>query len=371
MPTGGCKKKDAPIRVLHAAETVIGGIGSYMDDLVSQQSLHYGQESVRVVVPARQAGFFERVSGQQVAGIQAKRHRLATAIELARRVNAEALTFAPDIIHLHSSYAGLAVRPFLMLLHQHSKVVYCPHGWAFRRETANMFNSVAARTELALSHMTDAIVCISHSEYDAGRDAGICPDTLQVIFNGIADQPQEESVGELHWPDHRLRLLFVGRFDRQKGIDVFLDAMNQLRDVACAYVVGAPVVNGETLPAIPDNVTCIGWKSRAEVQHCYRSAELLVMPSRWEGFGLVAVEALRAGLPVLASRVGGLVDIVEDGVCGRLVAPGSTSAIVDTVRSLDRDGLKEMGRAGRIRATSLFGVERMFSEMHDLYCRLL
>ncbi|ABB23648.1 Glycosyltransferase-like protein [Pelodictyon luteolum DSM 273] len=371
MRLNGFEENAGPIRVLHAAETVIGGIGSYIDELVCLQNRHYGAESVRVVVPASQAGFLERVSAAQVIGFQEKQHRLANAIELAGRVYAETFNFSPHILHLHSSYAGLAVRPPMIFLHHKPKVVYCPHGWAFCRDSAGMLNAISARIEYALSYATDAIVCISHSEHDAAMGAGICRDRLQLICNGIDDDLQQADEGAINWPDNRLHLLFVGRFDRQKGIDVFLEAMRRLGNLAFAYVVGAPVVNGEALTAIPDNVTLVGWKSRAEVQAYYQSADLLVMPSRWEGFGLVAAEALRAGLPVIASRVGGLVDIVEDGVCGRLVAPESPTAIVDAVSSLDREMLRRMGQAGKARANSLFGSTRMFNEMDCLYTRLL
>ncbi|MFX6269921.1 glycosyltransferase, partial [Acinetobacter baumannii] len=76
-------------------------------------------------------------------------------------------------------------------------------------------------------------------------------------------------------------------------------------------------------------------------------ADVIVVPSRWEGFGLIAVEAMRAGLAVIASRVGGLAEVVEEGVTGFLVEPDKPEEIVNILRTVTREQLHEMGNAGR------------------------
>jgi glycosyltransferase involved in cell wall biosynthesis len=84
---------------------------------------------------------------------------------------------------------------------------------------------------------------------------------------------------------------------------------------------------------------------------------------------LTAVEAMRAGLPVIASRVGGLVEVVEHGVTGLLVEPGSR-ALVDAIRSVGTESLRSMGEAGRQRFAEHFTLDRMHAQLTALYQRV-
>src|SRR4029453_10577437 len=98
-----------------------------------------------------------------------------------------------------------------------------------------------------------------------------------------------------HWPYGKRRVLFVGRFDRQKGIDVLLDALPELQDSAFCYLVGDRVLNNGPVPAMPANARTTGWLTAAEIESFYKSADVVVVPSRWEGLGLIGAEGMRAG----------------------------------------------------------------------------
>ena len=322
-----------------------------------------------VVLPETHAGHIRKIEPAAITPFQDKGNRLGNSLALVRKVLRQMEEFHPDVVHLHSTLAGAAIRPFIRLLQERPKVVYCPHGWAFKRDSSATMRRVAEKVELAMSGLSDAIVCTSNGELDSAMGIGIERSRLARILNGIPSL-EDASAEEVVWPDSRLRLLFVGRFDRQKGIDLFLAAMQELREVAFACVIGAPVVDHDMPEVIPDNVTLLGWQSRDGLLAYYRSADLLVMPSRWEGFGLVAAEAMRSGLAVLGTRIGGISDIVEDSVTGMLVEPESVQAIVSAIRSTSRSELGRMGESGRLRFECLFSSERMFSEMHQLYARL-
>src|SRR5690606_9841845 len=103
-----------------------------------------------------------------------------------------------------------------------------------------------------------------------------------------------------------LRLLFVGRFDRQKGVDIFCEVLKRLGSRAYGVMVGGAVLHDSINLEYPYNVRTVGWRPKNELASFYRSADILVVPSRWEGFGLVAAEAMSLGCPVIASNVGGL-----------------------------------------------------------------
>jgi glycosyltransferase involved in cell wall biosynthesis len=250
-----------------------------------------------------------------------------------------------DIVHAHSTFAGIAARLVLGLRRKRPKLVYCAHGWAFDRAAPRLQLQVARWLELALSPLTDRIVCISAHDLRSAKSAGLPGNRLLLLTNGIAAAlrtPVDTDV----WPAGKIRVLFVGRFDRQKGADIFSDMMAELGDRWYGCAIGAPVIDGAQ-PEFPSNVTCVGWLSRPEVQRYLADCDVLVVPSRWEGFGLIAVEAMRAGKAVIAARVGGLADIVVDGTTGKLVPPYSAPDFAAALRPLTRQDLVAMGAAGR------------------------
>jgi glycosyltransferase involved in cell wall biosynthesis len=159
----------------------------------------------------------------------------------------------------------------------------------------------------------------------------------------------------------------VGRLDAQKGVDVMLAAMRELGPAASAVVVGGWVCETREKLDLPPNVTATGWLPRETIQSLYAAADVLAMPSRWEGLPIVALEAMRAGLPVVATRVGGIPEAVEDGVTGLLVDADSPSQLARALRSLDAATLLRMGGEARRRYVREFGVERVVAELDDLY----
>jgi glycosyltransferase involved in cell wall biosynthesis len=102
-----------------------------------------------------------------------------------------------------------------------------------------------------------------------------------------------------------------------------------------------------------------------------RESDAVVMPSRWEGFGLVALEAMREARAVLAARVGGLAEIVVDGETGLLFTPDDVRSLEDAIVRCAEFDLAGLGLKGRTRFEAAFGAERMAQEIDDVYtaCR--
>ena len=353
------------MKILHVAETLRGGIASYLDEILPAQIARYGPGAIGILAGEDQIRELKRVTGLCLFTYRADDGRLKRTLGLARALRGIVAQGDFDLVHAHSTFAGIAARVVLGPLRQRPKLVYCAHGWAFDRAAPWLHLQAARALELALSPFTDRIVCISAHDLRSARAAGLPRARLTLLTNGIAADSRVEQ-GDAAWPSDAIRVLFVGRFDRQKGADIFADTMAALGSGWHGCAIGAPVVDG-AMPGFPPNVTCAGWLSRDEVQRYLASCDVLVVPSRWEGFGLIAVEAMRAGKAVVAARVGGLADIVVDGSTGRLVAPHDASGFIAALRTLGRDELAAMGRAGRTRFLREYTAESLNRGLFALY----
>lgn len=357
--------------VLHCAETIKGGIATYLRELIPLQAEAFGASNVVVVIPGSQISELPVPAGVRVIAYNDAHGRVANAVALAATVLRQIRVLKPSVLHIHSTFAGAAVRFTALAFRSKCRIVYCPHGWAFDRPMSRLGSFLVRWVERALSRFTDAIVCISEHEQRTAVSCGLPPDKIRVVLNGVSAERPERAHVSFSWLEGRKRLLFVGRFDRQKGVDVLTQALHALGDEVSAIVAGGAVLADGERVQFPRNTQCLGWLSPGQLETLFDSADFLVVPSRWEGFGLIATEAMRAGLAVVASRVGGLPEIVIDGVTGRLVIPEEVDFLVDAIRRIDRSTLREMGRAGRERFQSKFTMGRVHSELADLYRRVL
>lgn len=353
-----------PYYVVHAAETIRGGIASYLREIVPRQVARYGTDRVAVIVPSDQLHDLGQIVGAILIGVKRSRLRIRTAWHVRKCLVKLLVEREAKIVHIHSSFAGVTCRLPPTACGRFEKLVYCPHGWAFVR--TGRAASIARRVERTLAHRCDAIVCVSSSERDAALRAGLPPLKLHVIFNGLPDRKSGQVVNARRDAD-TLKLVFVGRLDRQKAFDVLIGALAIVQSNVDVEVFGEAVVGEYKEAALPANVHMHGWQSFADIEPYLLSSDALVMPSRWEALGISALEAMRAGKPVIASAVGGLVELVEDGVTGRLVPPSDAAALARVLDSLERGSLAEMGRRGRQRFLEKFQIEKCEANLAALY----
>jgi glycosyltransferase involved in cell wall biosynthesis len=356
------------LKVLHVAQTAQGGVGSYLEEVMQLQAQIYGPDGIRAVLPAEHAAAFPGLLPAWLATFAAPGagrllstwRMTVVAVDMVRR-------WKPDVVHLHSTFAGLALRPILKFFGK-TLVVYCAHGWSFDRHVGRWQIRLCRSLERLLSRLCDRIVCVSHKDYERGASAGIPRSLMRVVLNGIADHGTAAQPAHCDmWPATGLKILFVGRLDAQKGVDVLLAAMRQLGDRGFAVIVGSSVVGEEATASTPANVKVLGWLAREQIEQLYAAADVLAMPSRWEGLPIVALEAMRAGLPVIATRVGGISEAVEDGVAGRLIDAESSSQLAAALESLDSATLRLMGVNARRRFLESFRIERVVQELDQLY----
>jgi glycosyltransferase involved in cell wall biosynthesis len=358
------------MRVLHIAQSISGGIASYLEEIAAYQTSAFGENGVRFLIPAGHRQHVPSIACGQIVEFSPCERSCRGLLALATASWREIRRFAPAIVHLHSTFAGAIARPVSVLQPARPRVIYCPHGWAFGMEASRPKRVLFAWIERLLAPLSDAIVNISHWEHELARENGLDPQRMVTIRNGVAPLPTEDR-SSLSFEEDRIHLIFVGRHDRQKGLDILLDVFAEADSADIhLHVVGAPVVDSTAVrPRSPSlsNVTHYGWLGRSEVSDLIARADALVMPSRWEGFGLTALEAMRAGKPVLASRRGALTEIVEHGRSGFHFDPENRTELLGLLKRLDKNELRRMGAAAHSRFLGGFTSERLNSELVALY----
>ncbi|HTZ07008.1 MAG TPA: glycosyltransferase family 4 protein [Gaiellaceae bacterium] len=224
--------------------------------------------------------------------------------------------------------------------------------------------------ERTVSRLADRVVTITDALHRFTVDeVGIPAAKVETIHDGLDDLPAPWGANPPDTvPDGARVLLAISRLTGQKGIDVAVRALDSLPDDTVLVVLG----EGPEREALESLARELGVDRRVfllgrvpDVAAWLRRATLLVHPARWEGFGLGVLEAMLAGLPVVASNVSSLPELVVDGVTGILVRPDDPSALaLGIARALDEPSF---GAAGRDRAHAEFSVARMADATAALY----
>lgn len=172
-------------------------------------------------------------------------------------------------------------------------------------------------------------------------------------------------------PDDTI-LIYVGRLSTEKKLEQLKPVLEALPHVRLALVGDGPARDELKAHFAGTRTTFMGYMTGEALSQAYASADTFVFPSALETFGLVVVEAMAAGLPVVASRVGGVQDVVEERRTGYTFKVGDTDALIEGVRQIavSRERITQMGRAARAFAETQ-SWPAMMDEVVDLYLRLI
>jgi glycosyltransferase involved in cell wall biosynthesis len=282
------------------------------------------------------------------------------------------------------------------VVHVHWAMPHLLFGWvaraACRARLVTTFYGVELRwTEKALGPLrwllvraarsSGAAVAISrHTAEEVHRLTGVVP---EVIPYGVGLQPRAAATSAASGGP--FTVLFVGRLVERKGVRVLLEAMARIEEQVPvrAVIVGdgperASLEAYAAAQGVRDRVTFRGRLPPEELDRTYAAAQALVLPAvvdrrgDTEGLGVVLLEAMSYGLPVVASRIGGITDIVEDGKTGLLVTPGDASELAAALRRLaqDRGLARRLGEAGRAVVEERFSWDAIVGAWDAVYRRV-
>ncbi|MFJ7756510.1 glycosyltransferase, partial [Peribacillus muralis] len=280
------------------------------------------------------------------------------------------------IIHVHSTFAGLFVRlPLIFLPKKDIKIIYCSHGWSFLMETSLLAKNIYIKIEKSLANVTTKIINISKYEQVESIKVGMPESKSILIYNGTKKIKNKKnySFNVRDIEDSKINILFVGRFDRQKGIDILLDVIRNttLKNIHL-YLIGDSVLSKGDIPFnLPENVTKIGWVNKEEIDIYYQSIDAVIIPSRWEGFGLVAIEAMKNKKAVIASNRGALPELIIDGTNGFIFDINNINTLNLILESLDKETLKTLGENGYKYYNENFTCENMNIKILNVYSSIL
>lgn len=322
------------LNVLHVSvpttEGVAGVALGYVRDQV-ERGWH-----VTVACPSDGAlGFEARAAGARVRWWPATREPGTSVVREARALARIVAEVRPDIVHLHSSKAGLVGR---LVVRDRIPTVFQPHGWSFLAASGGV-RAVSWRWERFAARWTSELVCVSTSERGLGEDCGVVVPTT-VLPNGIdlaAFRPQGDRERTTARAELGLRdvptVVCVGRLTLQKGQQDLLADWPAIR----AAVPGAELLlvgDGPDRDFLVrqaralEGVSLVGWRS--DISRWLAAADVVVVPSRWEGMALVPLEAMASARSVVVTDVTGVVESVPDDA-GAIVPLNDSGAMVDAV----------------------------------------
>ncbi|WP_018545031.1 glycosyltransferase [Streptomyces sp. LaPpAH-108] len=369
-------------RVLHLAQPVDGGVARVVLDLVRAQLA----SGLRVAVGCPDGELAEKARelGAEVrewSAVRAPGPGLRGEVRRLGRLIAEA---RPDLVHAHSAKAGLAAR---LALRGRVPTVFQPHAWSFEAADG-ITGALARRWERFGARWADRVVCVSEAERGRGLRAGVRA-AYAVIPNGVdpvrfcpapagparAALPGLDAADPGADPGTAPLAVCVGRLCRQKGQDVLLRAWERVRAEvpgARLALVGDGPDRAALRAAAGPGVLFAG--AVRDVRPWYRAADLVVLPSRWEGMALAPLEALACGRPVVLADVDGARESLPPASAGLcLVPPEDPAALAAAVAGLLTDAplRAEFGEAGRRHVLSTHDVRYTAERIAGLYRELL
>lgn len=282
--------------------------------------------------------------------------------------------FKPDIVHVHSTKAGLVGRIAAKLAGL--PVVFTAHGWAFTEGIAEKSRKLAELLEKCAAHFSDAIICVSEYDRQLALRMGVGNALLLTrIHNGVPEISADQR--SIHQSAGPPRIICVARLDAQKDHWLLLDALAIAKDLPWVLEL---IGDGPLTQAVKQKTRDLGLADRVkfsglcnDVPLRLAASDVFVLASGWEGLPLSILEAMRAGLPVVASDVGGVSESVTDDVTGFLVPKGDKETFADRLmRLLDNAALRrQMGLAGRAAYEREFSFEVMYQRTEQVYEEVL
>jgi glycosyltransferase involved in cell wall biosynthesis len=329
----------------HFATVITSGSGPFIDELRAQDTpTILLRDLVVPIAPARD-------------------------LRALREIRAVLRDIRPDLLTAHSSKAGVLGR--LAGRSLRIPVVLTVHGWSFTPGIPSFQAALYRQIERMVGPLASKIITVSQFDRRLALDAHIAAEGRVVtVHNGMPDVPARLRADPARTPP---RLVMVARFGAQKDHPTLLRALAGLLDCPWSLdLIGDGPLMGdmESLAAtlgLADRIQFLG--QRMDVDQILARAQASLLVTNWEGFPLSILEAMRAGLPVVATSVGGVGESVKDGETGYLVPRGDVDLLRDRIRRLlsSPDMRVGLGTRGRDRYEQHFTLDHSVSKTIAVY----
>ena len=326
------------LAIVHVTRSPVGGIFRHIADLAWAQDM--AGDAAGLICDSGSGGAFEE---ERIAAL-APRLKLGIArIPMRRAIGpgdiaatigmaGQIAGMRPDVVHAHGAKGGLYGRLATLAERRRGRHVvsfYAPHGGSLHYDRASLSGRVFFAVERALEHITDGLIHVSAYEAETYREkigAPHCP--AYVVLNGLRPEEFEPAIPGPGAAD----FLFIGELRDLKGVDVLIEALAILRregEMPRALIVGRGSPADER--RYQESVATAGLSGLVEfrppmpARQAFALARTIVAPSRAESMPYLVLEAAAAGMPIIATRVGGIPEIL--GGQGRLVPPGDPQSL--------------------------------------------
>lgn len=279
----------------------------------------------------------------------------------------------PDIIHCHSSKAGIVGRIAGAI--KNVPAVFTAHGWAFTSGVSPAKRIIYATIEHMMLGITRKVICVSEFDRQLAKRWFLHNyNRIVTVHNGIVDKTFNNNIiREYSLP---LKLVSVARFSHPKNNMQLIRAVEQINKLYSGSLQLNMVGDGPLLSEAQAYVTSYKLKndvhflgSRTDVDDILNQNDIFCLISNYEGLPISIIEAMRAGIPIIASDVGGVNELVQDGVNGFLIPRGNTSELVDKLKYIleHKKLIKSMGEASRKIYEEEYTAYRMNQKILSVY----
>ncbi|MGE7769990.1 glycosyltransferase family 4 protein [Viridibacillus arvi] len=354
------------VQIVTKLDTV-GGAQSHVLSLTKQLCLD-GHE---VIIMTSQGQLIEEAKNEKSAKIIQLRH-LRRNISMMNDYRAFLeLRFyfqqiGPELVALHSSKAGVLGR--LAAFSLKIPTVFTAHGWAFTEGVQPLKKLLYKHIEKILAPRTTKIIAVSNYDQElAVQKKVVSKNKITTIHNGIQSNDKQS-----HFSNNVPKIVMVSRFEKPKRQDLLIEVLSTMKELEWSLEL---IGDGVELANVKDLVKHKGLSHRVrflgvrnDIENQVQDADIFVLLSNFEGLPISILEAMRAGLPVIASDVGGVAELVIEGKTGYLVDQNVLKIRKCLVRMIEDRPLRiELGQAGRNFFEDHFLFQKMYDNTVSLY----
>ncbi|WP_246041510.1 glycosyltransferase family 4 protein [Halorubrum ezzemoulense] len=291
-------------------------------------------------------------------------------LEFALKIKPILERLDPDIIHCHLPFAANLITLFFPKFRH--KIIYTAHlGETNKRVTEPMFSP-----DVFLAKRSSITTVLNEKMKGAFEESGVDEQKLRIVPNGV---DIDQFMSKKDYNNEKPLVLFVGTVTPRKRVIDLVEAASRTKDIDSKFIIaGKTDIDEEYYSKVKQKILKYGLEDRFEftgfvsnehIQKLYSKADIFVLPSQEEGFGMVVTEAMAAETPVIGTHVGGIPLQINNGVNGFLYDPGDVNALSSSLRELllNPSMRRKLGERGRAIAVQNFSWESISRKFENIY----